>query len=58
VLGIAARGVGAAWSAVIMAGRVLTEDRAGDHAPEVPWSRTSPWSWNLRRVTAWPPPRA
>jgi len=28
--------VAAAWSAVIMVGRVITEDRAGGHAPAVP----------------------
>jgi|HubBroStandDraft_1064217.scaffolds.fasta_scaffold05741_5 hypothetical protein len=29
-------GVAAAWSAVIMAGRVIAEDRAGGHALGVP----------------------
>jgi len=48
--GAAPVGVGAARSAVIMAGRVITEDRAAGHAPEVPGSRNSSWSWNIARV--------
>jgi len=39
-----------------MAGRVITEDRAGDHAPGTPWSRTSSWLWNITRVTIRPSP--
>jgi len=44
-------GVGAAWSAGIMVGRVITEDRAGVRAPGVPGSRSSSWSWSIARVT-------
>jgi len=47
---------GGAWSAVIMAGRVIPEDRAGGHAPGMPGSRSSSWSWNIARVTARPLP--
>jgi hypothetical protein len=36
--GAAPVGVGVAWSAVIMVGRVISEDRAGGHAPGVPGS--------------------
>jgi len=35
---------------VIKVWRLITEDRAGEHAPAVPWSRTSSWSWNLTRA--------
>jgi len=47
----------AAWSAVIKVWPVITEDRAGGHAPGVPWSRTSSWSRNLARMTALVAPR-